>query len=140
MNDEIRARLADAPDFDEDEGPLEAPAPPRQPSQVYSVRLPVEELESLRRLAADLNLQPSTLIREWVLERLGLETGRHTGQSLVDRVIDLEQQVIDQKKAFDQQVVQHNKDLEKLTEAVLERTLAALSENYDFIQKQGSKR
>jgi hypothetical protein len=45
-------------------------APPQNPSQVYSVRIPVDRLEELRRVAARRGVPPSTLLREWVLERL----------------------------------------------------------------------
>lgn len=48
-------------------------APPKDPSQVYSVRIPVSRIEELRRVASGKGLAPSTLLREWVLERLDLE-------------------------------------------------------------------
>jgi hypothetical protein len=40
------------------------------PSQVYAVRIPVSRLRRLREVATDLGIQPSTLIRQWVIERL----------------------------------------------------------------------
>lgn len=40
------------------------------PSQVYSVRIPVSRLRELRRIAEQLDVQPTVLIRQWVLERL----------------------------------------------------------------------
>ncbi len=40
------------------------------PAQVYSVRIPVSQLEALRVAAAKVGKAPSTLMREWVLERL----------------------------------------------------------------------
>src|SRR5271165_6133563 len=46
---------------------------PKQPSQVYSVRIPVNRLEELRAVAAKQRLPPSALLREWVLERLDRE-------------------------------------------------------------------
>jgi hypothetical protein len=57
---------------DEDDlGPTCAPRhPPRDPSQVYSVRIPVSRLEQLRRRAADEGVAPSALMRQWVIERL----------------------------------------------------------------------
>jgi hypothetical protein len=44
--------------------------PPRDPAQVYSLRIPVAQLEELRQLAADKGVTPSALMREWVLERM----------------------------------------------------------------------
>jgi hypothetical protein len=40
------------------------------PSQVYTVRIPVSQLRKLREVADSLNVQPSALIRQWVIERL----------------------------------------------------------------------
>jgi aryl-alcohol dehydrogenase-like predicted oxidoreductase len=47
--------------------------PPRDPAQVYSLRIPVAQIEELRQLAADKGVTPSALMREWVLERLAAE-------------------------------------------------------------------
>ena len=54
-----------------------APAPGQRgrrraadPSQVYAVRIPVSQLRKLREAADTLNMQPSALIRQWVIERL----------------------------------------------------------------------
>jgi hypothetical protein len=54
-----------------------APAPGQRgrrraedPSQVYAVRIPVSRLRRLREVAADLGMQPSALIRQWVVEHL----------------------------------------------------------------------
>jgi aryl-alcohol dehydrogenase-like predicted oxidoreductase len=44
--------------------------PPREPAQVYSLRVPADRLEQLRELAADKGVTPSALMRGWVLERL----------------------------------------------------------------------
>lgn len=49
--------------------------PPREPAQVYSLRIPVGQLDELRRLAADRHLTPSALMRSWVLDRLDAEAG-----------------------------------------------------------------
>jgi hypothetical protein len=54
--------------------------PPRDRAQVYSVRIPAEALDTLRRLAAARGQLPSVLIRGWVLERLRQET---TGEELL---------------------------------------------------------
>lgn len=48
-------------------------APPRHPSQVYSIRIPVNQIEELRQCAFDLGMRPSSLMREWILERLDKE-------------------------------------------------------------------
>ncbi len=45
-------------------------APPRNPSQVYSIRIPVDKLEALRVHAERLGTKPSVLIRQWALEKL----------------------------------------------------------------------
>jgi hypothetical protein len=57
---------------DEDDfGPTYAPRhPPRDPSQVYSVRIPAGRLEQLRQRALKEGTAPSALIRQWVIERL----------------------------------------------------------------------
>lgn len=47
--------------------------PPRDPAQVYSLRIPVAQLEQLRELAAQRRVSPSALMRQWVLERLTAE-------------------------------------------------------------------
>jgi Ribbon-helix-helix protein, copG family len=62
------------------------PAPARTPSQVYSIRIPVEELEALRKIAAARHMPPSALMREWVLERLSYEaTPRANRARMLDR-------------------------------------------------------
>jgi aryl-alcohol dehydrogenase-like predicted oxidoreductase len=48
--------------------------PPREPSQVYSVRMPVDRIDQLRQVAERAGVSPTTLMREWVLERLDNET------------------------------------------------------------------
>jgi hypothetical protein len=40
------------------------------PSQVYAVRIPVSKLDKLRELAEQLDMAPTALIRQWVIERL----------------------------------------------------------------------
>jgi hypothetical protein len=47
--------------------------PPRDPAQVYSLRIPVAQIEELRQLAAGKGVTPSALMREWVLERMAAE-------------------------------------------------------------------
>ena len=49
--------------------------PSKSPAAVYSVRIPVERIEELRQLAAALNVQPTALIRTWVLAQLDAAKG-----------------------------------------------------------------
>jgi hypothetical protein len=64
--------------------------PPRDPAQVYSLRIPVAQLEELRQLAADQGVTPSALMREWVLERIAAEKAGMSGaQSIWDRLRQL---------------------------------------------------
>ncbi|MFI9380557.1 hypothetical protein [Kutzneria sp. NPDC052558] len=44
--------------------------PPRNPSAVYSVRIPVDRIEQLRRVAEERGMQPTALMRTWVLAQL----------------------------------------------------------------------
>lgn len=44
--------------------------PSSGPTAVYSVRVPVDRLEELRELAAARGVQPTVLIRTWVLAHL----------------------------------------------------------------------
>lgn len=52
------------------EGAWVRPKPPKEPSMVYSVRIPVGRVEELRLVAAAAGLEPSAMVRQWVLERL----------------------------------------------------------------------
>lgn len=54
-------------------------------SQVYSVRIPVERLEQLRRLAEDRRVRPTALLRQFVLERLDQETAPVEAVSFPER-------------------------------------------------------
>ena len=51
---------------------------PEAPAQVYSVRIPVDRLEDVRRTAEREGMQPSSMLREWILERLDREAIRST--------------------------------------------------------------
>ncbi|MFN2495023.1 MAG: hypothetical protein ABR608_03810 [Pseudonocardiaceae bacterium] len=44
--------------------------PAKSPTAVYSVRIPADRIEELRQLAADRGVQPTVLIRSWVLAQL----------------------------------------------------------------------
>ena len=47
--------------------------PRAEPSLLYNVRMPASRLEQLRDLARREGLPPSTLMRQWVIERLDQE-------------------------------------------------------------------
>ena len=48
--------------------------PAIEPSQVYSIRLPVSSLRAIRQLADDRGEAPTSMLRTWVLDRLSAET------------------------------------------------------------------
>jgi hypothetical protein len=52
------------------------PAASHAPSQVYSIRVPVDRLEQVRRLANERNVAPTTMLRQWVLMQLDHELGQ----------------------------------------------------------------
>jgi len=54
----------------EEERPYERPQTPKSPSQVYSLRIPVDRIEELRRAAEQRGVQPSALMRQWVMQKL----------------------------------------------------------------------
>jgi hypothetical protein len=56
--------------------------PAKDPSQVYSLRMPVERIEEIRTLAAKSRVAPTALMRLWVLERLDHELGRRSDAAL----------------------------------------------------------
>lgn len=60
------------------------PLPPRAPAQVYSVRIPVDRLVELKNLAESQNVPPSTMIRDWVLERLDSEKDPSSLESIAE--------------------------------------------------------
>ena len=72
MSDRDREMIAAiaAIETDDDDEPAVTIDPPRRPSQVYSIRIPVERVEQLRTLAASQGTAPTQLIRQWVIERL----------------------------------------------------------------------
>ncbi|MGH3802510.1 MAG: hypothetical protein ACRDTD_20785 [Pseudonocardiaceae bacterium] len=49
--------------------------PTKNPTAVYSVRIPVDRIEELRQLAAGRDVQPTALIRTWVLAQLDAARG-----------------------------------------------------------------
>lgn len=49
------------------------PKPESERTMVYTVRIPVERVEELRQLAEWVDMAPSTMMRQWVLDRLKRE-------------------------------------------------------------------
>lgn len=82
IRDMLAREAADAKSVADAEERGERPPAPgqrarRQPgeaSQVYSVRIPVDRLAQLRQLADERNVAPTALLRQFVLERLDVET------------------------------------------------------------------
>jgi hypothetical protein len=70
----ILAAEADLVESTESNQEYVTPAPPVAGSQVYTIRIPVESLETLRTLAQARGMPPSAMMRAWVLERLAFET------------------------------------------------------------------
>lgn len=67
-------KAIEAQELEEDEdSEYVTPHPPSRAAQVYSIRIPAERLAELRRVARAKDSAPSTLIREWVIERLDAE-------------------------------------------------------------------
>jgi len=60
------------------------PLPSRSPAQVYSVRIPVDRLAEVRSLAESQNVPPSTMIRDWVLDRLDSERDPSSLESIAE--------------------------------------------------------
>lgn len=63
----------------------------KDPSQVYSVRIPVEQIDRLRSRAEERGIGATVLMRQWVLERLAAEdlTENKPEQHLVELVAEV---------------------------------------------------
>lgn len=57
----------------------------KDPSQVYSVRVPVDRIDQLRELALERGVPPTALMRQWVVERLDAEATPHVVTELPAR-------------------------------------------------------
>lgn len=55
----------------------------KEPSQVYSLRIPMDRLEELRQRAEQQHVAPTVLMRRWVLDRLDEEAEK--GSRLEER-------------------------------------------------------
>jgi hypothetical protein len=78
-DEELLARVAEAaeadPDADAEVNWVRHQRPSKNPTAVYSVRIPVDRIEQLRQLAVARNVQPTALIRTWVLAQLDAANG-----------------------------------------------------------------
>ncbi len=79
--EELNAVIAEeAADIDEQRGRGEEHGPlyraARREQRSYHIRMPEDRLEQLRRLADEAGMPTSTLMRQWLLERLEGETRR----------------------------------------------------------------
>ncbi len=61
--------------------------PPKEPAQVYSLRIPVDRLEELPHLAQIRHTSPSGLMCAWVLERLKREVSRVSLPEMIRQVV-----------------------------------------------------
>lgn len=94
IRDQLAREAAEAErELDELDNDAAAPAPVRarqhakDPSQVYSVRIPVAELSKLRELADQRGETPSGLLRRWALERLAQETSESRSETDMERIV-----------------------------------------------------
>ena len=55
----------------------------KEPSQVYSLRIPMDRLQELRRRAEQQHVAPTVLMRRWILDRLEAEAEK--GSRLEER-------------------------------------------------------
>jgi aryl-alcohol dehydrogenase-like predicted oxidoreductase len=68
-------------------------------SQVYSLRIPVDRLAELRQVAEADGVEPSALMRQWVLDRLDAEKapcGEATDAELLGGKLDTARRLLDE--------------------------------------------
>ena len=95
----------DNEELEEDGAAYRRPRTPREPSQVYSVRIPVERLAALRELADEEGITAASLVRRLVLEGLERLDGRHSlVEQLQDRVTELEEREARREKQITETV------------------------------------
>jgi hypothetical protein len=76
-DEELRAKIAAEAVHAEATKDAELAYRRRSRSSVYGLRLPDERIEQLRRLAAARGVEPSVLVRQWVIDQLDAsERGR----------------------------------------------------------------
>jgi hypothetical protein len=85
------AAVAEAEEDSDDDVWVRSRRPPKAPSMVYSVRIPVSRVEELRRVAAAAGMEPSAMVRHWVLERLDSELSEEgrTGEQVKEALVHL---------------------------------------------------
>jgi len=90
---------------------------PKEASKVYSLRVPEELLTQLRQIAEADGIEPSALMRRWVIERIEAEQDRITGRGAL--VADLRSKLRQARQLLD--------DVRKVEERLLweERHAAA---------------
>ncbi len=78
----------------------------REPSQVYSVRIPVARIEELRRVAERECVGPTTLMRTWVIDRLDAESlVRNGGHDIVVGVTVTAERIRDELRRPERRVL-----------------------------------
>src|SRR5919198_5813794 len=88
ISKERLAELAEEEDARRDEAPrgpmhrLRRRA--QDPAQVYSVRMPLEYLEELRRVAEEQGETPSTLMRRWMVEYLDARRASQQSEEIAE--------------------------------------------------------
>jgi len=111
--DEAEAREEE----EEKEAVYRRPQQPRDPAQVYSVRVPADRLGQLREIAQREGLSTSTLVRHLVID--GIErrlSARNEIDELRERVVQLESDMIE-----------HKKDYETRSDEAVEKMMGAMS-------------
>lgn len=104
----------DKEDIEERGAVYRRPRPPREPSQVYSVRISVDRLQLLRDLAESEGVTPSALARRLVVEGLHRAiSGRPEVERLRHQVVELEERLTAQTTAFTQRLDEISEILEK---------------------------
>ena len=102
---------------EEREAVYRRPQRPRDPAQVYSVRVPADRLEQLREMAQRDGLSTSALVRHLVIDGIERRLGAHTEiDALTERVVVLEAGMTELKK-----------DYETRSDEVVEKLLGAMS-------------
>lgn len=119
---------------EEQEAVYVRPPAPRHPTQVYSVRVPVDRLDQLRTLAQKEGVSTSVLVRQLVIEGLDQRSGGHAQlRDAFERIAVLESEMDAMKK--DHTV------LEQTVVGSLESTIAMLNATLnDRTNQRGSTR
>jgi len=87
---------------EEREAVYRRPQQPRDPAQVYSVRVPADRLEQLRAIARREGLSTSTLVRRLVIDGIERLLGTPDElETLTDRLVQLEARVIELQKEYE---------------------------------------